>query len=102
MVIEDVEKEIGSLTAKLDGSGPSQGQLARLKDELKEMRETNLRGAEFEEKRRLIELFDVKVYPSEDLKNVRIRCGSRNDAEGGQGQTSNCGKVLLAPQNGSI
>ncbi len=101
MVIADVEKEIGSLSAKLNGKGPSQDQLARLKDELKKMRETNLRGAVFGEKRRLIELFDMNVYPSEDLKSVRIRCGLGNDAENGQGLTSNCGKVLFAPPGGT-
>jgi hypothetical protein len=60
-----------------------------------------LRGAEFKEKRRLIELFDVKVYPSDDLKNVRVRCGAGNDEANGQGQTGECVKVLFAPPEGT-
>jgi len=49
-------------------------------------------------------LLNIKVYPSEDLKTVRIRTGlGINSSEMTTGSEQDyCGKVLFAPLKGTI
>lgn len=41
---------------------------------LEHIREANLNQATFEEKRRIVELLDIRVYPSEDLTGAQLTC----------------------------
>jgi hypothetical protein len=42
---------------------------------LKELRDRNLDEASFEDKLDIIVKLGIKVYPSEDLKTMRVTCG---------------------------
>jgi hypothetical protein len=68
-----------------------------LREELKALAELNLDNAGFEERRNLVEKLDIRVYPSEDLKTVRIRCGLGlvlDDSDGGT-EGGGCGIVTF-------
>ena len=45
-----------------------------LKTELRRVANENLEKATFAEKRDIINKLGIRVYPSEDLKTMRIRC----------------------------
>jgi hypothetical protein len=45
-----------------------------VRKELKRLAEANLNGATFKERLDLINKLNLKVYPSEDLKTMRIKC----------------------------
>ncbi len=47
----------------------------RLRLELNNLQDRNLNEANFEERLDLIARLGIKVYPSEDLKSRRIKCG---------------------------
>jgi hypothetical protein len=67
--------------------------------ELESLRDGNLKTASFEDKLRLLRLLNIRVYPSEDLKTVRIKTGfdvdSRDIASGNN--QNHCGKVIFEP-----
>ena len=46
------------------------------------MASKNLDGATFEEKRGILNKLDIKVYPSEDLKMMRVKCELKLTIEG--------------------
>ncbi|MBI2287400.1 MAG: hypothetical protein HYU83_00095 [Chloroflexi bacterium] len=56
------------------GQGFSRGDAEALRQELRGLRERNLKEATFEEKVDLVAMLGIKVYPSEDLKSRRIVC----------------------------
>ncbi|MFC1954129.1 hypothetical protein ACFLU7_01060 [Chloroflexota bacterium] len=45
------------------------------------MVEENLDEATFEAKRDIMNKLDIRVYPSEDLKTVKVKCGLSLDIE---------------------
>jgi hypothetical protein len=66
-----------------------------LRKELQELSSINLDQASFNERRDIINKLDIKVYPSEDLKTMKIRC-SVNPGNGNKSISKNeCGIVLL-------
>ena len=71
--------------------------IACLRQKLELIRHANLESASFEEKIQVIGLLGIKVYPSEDLKTVRIasRIGVNTDSV--NDDEKHCGKVLFAP-----
>ena len=54
------------------------------------VKERNLNEATFEEKRNLISMLGIKIYPSEDLKTVRIKGGINMKID----NTGECGKIF--------
>ena len=46
----------------------------RMRQALEAIRDTNLERATFEDKRRIVELLDVKVYPREDRTGAQLTC----------------------------
>jgi DNA invertase Pin-like site-specific DNA recombinase len=46
-----------------------------LRQELKSLGEKNLDEATFEDRRDILNKLDIRVYPSEDLKTVKVKCG---------------------------
>ena len=49
--------------------------IERLRLELKNLQDRNMAEASFEERLDLVARLGIKVYPSEDLKSRRIKCG---------------------------
>lgn len=74
-----------------------------LRKDLKALAESNLEKATFEEKREIIDKLNIKIYPTEDLKTMRIKSGinvAGNIGTGGGSQFVQCGKIILAPAKG--
>jgi uncharacterized small protein (DUF1192 family) len=55
--------------------GFNTGDIDTLRQELRVLAEKNLEGADFKERRDVISKLDIRIYPSEDLKTMRVRCG---------------------------
>jgi hypothetical protein len=49
-------------------------ELSALREEIRQLRDRNLDGATFEERADIIARMGVKVWPSEDLKTMRVKC----------------------------
>jgi len=71
---------------------------------IRALAERNLDGATFEDRRDVISKLDLRVYPSEDLKTMRPKCGlnftcddKANDSGGVQ-----CGKIIYGGAEVSI
>ena len=75
-----------------------------LRQELRAIAERNLDGATFEERRDVISKLDVRVYPSEDLKTMRIKCGLNFtcDDKANDGSGVQCGKIIFGGAGGTI
>jgi len=73
-VIEDVQSEISILRRQMEHR-ITQDNLEILKHDLEILLSKNLVDASFEEKLDLVARLGIKVYPSEDLKSRRIKCG---------------------------
>ena len=95
--IAKAEKEIERLRQNTDRVLNSDD-INTLCKELKNLAAKNLEEATFEEKRDLISKLDLLIYPSEDLKTMRVRCGLsltwQDDTRDG---TVQCGKIIFAP-----
>ncbi|MBM4461940.1 MAG: hypothetical protein FJ012_01215, partial [Chloroflexi bacterium] len=78
----------------LNGSG-----IDAIRAQLESLRHRNLESAGFDEKLQLLGVLDIRVYPSEDLKTVRIKSGlgfAAHELTSGSEQ-NHCGKVIFAP-----
>jgi hypothetical protein len=86
------------------GSQATGSVIEGFKHELESLRKNNLETASFEDKLQLLRLLNIRVYPSEDLKTVRIKTGLGIDSNyiaSGDNQ-ENCGKVIFEPPKGSL
>jgi len=90
------EKEIQKLSSQNNGDCVL-GSVESLKRQLEELRHINLESASFEDKFNIIRLLNVRVFPSEDLKTMRIKVGLDTHQYGEDGTQNACGKVLYAP-----
>ena len=72
-VINKAEQEIERLI-RLAGGQDSKVDVEKLKKELERLAQVNLDKATFIEKRDIINKLGIGVYPSEDLKTMKIRC----------------------------
>jgi len=100
--ITKAEREIEQLL-QLSGTGLNTFDIDTLRQELKALAERNLGEATFEERREVISKFDIKIYPSEDLKTIRIKCGVNltcEDIGNGHGLVK-CGKIIFGPLKGT-
>lgn len=103
--IDQAEQEKTRLEQQMRTSGISPSGIDSLKRELEVLRRINLESASFEDKLKIFGLLDIKVYPSEDLKTVRI--GSKlgitsSNISSPDNEQNYCGKVLFAPPEGLI
>lgn len=75
-----------------------------LRRELKALGEMNLNEASFEERLDVVSKLDIKVYPSEDLKTIRIKCGLNLNVENDvvDNGVAQCRKIILGPPKVSI
>ncbi len=67
-------QEITRLSAQVRAQEFGPRDIEALRQELKALRERNLKEASFEEKADLVAMLGVKVHPSEDLKSRRVAC----------------------------
>ena len=95
--IEMAEKAIARRHQEDGAQGPSETGIAGLKQRLESIRQANLESASFDERVHIIGLLDIKVYPSEDLKAIRIARGKSIESGTGEEGQNQCGKVLFAP-----
>ncbi len=72
--IARAESEIGRLRDKMANRNLSAGEAELLRQELKVLRDRNLRESTFEDKADLVAKLGIKILPSEDLKSRKIFC----------------------------
>lgn len=68
------EDEIQRLQKAVRARHSSTADINATRDELKALRDRNLDAATFEEKLDIVSRLGIKVYPSEDLKSMRVLC----------------------------
>ncbi len=73
--INTAQLEINTLKEQLNAGGFTPDTVKSLRLELKSLQDRNMAEASFEERLDLVARLGVKVYPSEDLKSRRIKCG---------------------------
>ncbi|MGD1040617.1 MAG: hypothetical protein ABR914_07325, partial [Dehalococcoidales bacterium] len=102
-IISLTQAEIKRLE-NLPGSLATGSVIENFKQELESLRKNNLENATFEDKIHLLGLLNIRVYPSEDLKTVRIKTGfdSGSDNDSSENNQNYCGKVIFEPPKGSI
>ena len=80
--IDKAEQETKRLTGLTEGHGAAVN-IEQLKAELAALAQENLEKATFAEKRDIISKLGIRVYPSEDLKTMRIKsylnCGNHDN-----------------------
>ena len=72
--IKATQVDIGALKMQIGKNFTSDG-VESLRIELKNLQDRNMAEASFEERLDLVARLGIKVYPSEDLKSRRIKCG---------------------------
>ena len=72
-LIGKVEQEVKRLTSLMSGQELTVN-VEELKKKLQRLAHENLEKATFTEKRDIINKLGIRVYPSEDLKTMKIRC----------------------------
>ncbi len=93
LVIEDVQSEISILRKQVE-SRITQDTLENLKHDLETLLNKNLGDTSFEDKLDLVAGLGIKVYPSEDLKSRRIKCGLDINSFQKTGEQTGCAKVV--------
>jgi len=73
--INAAQVEIDTLKKQLNASGFTLDGIENLRLELKSLQNRNMEEVNFEERLDLVARLGIKVYPSEDLKSRRIKCG---------------------------
>ncbi len=73
--IKTAQLEINTLKEQLNADGFTPDAVKGLRLELKNLQNKNMDEASFEERLDLVARLGIKVYPSEDLKSRRIKCG---------------------------
>jgi hypothetical protein len=68
------ESEIGRLREQMSNKGLSIFEAELLRQELRELRDRNLRESSFEERADLVAKLGIRILPSEDLKSRKISC----------------------------
>jgi len=99
-VIAKAEQEMTRIKAQMDNRSTAID-VDSLRRELEALAERNLEEATFEDKRDIINKLDIRVYPSEDLKTVMIKCGLRLHPEdkGQMACKDGCRIVMSGPPN---
>jgi len=69
--------------------------IENLQRDLKALAEKKLDGATYEEKQNVISKLNVRIYPSEDLKIMRVKCGVNFISEGSD--NIQCEKIIFGP-----
>jgi len=94
-VIEKEKQEISRLQAQIETQGFSRRDAEALRQELRGLRERNLKEATFEERVDLVAMLGIKIYPSEDLKSRRIVCRLNLKKVVGEREQNDFAKVMF-------
>ena len=94
-IIEKEAQEILRLQAQIEAQGFSRGDVEALRQELRGLRERNLKEATFEERVDLVAMLGIKVYPAEDLKSRRIVCRLNLKKVVGEREQNDFAKVIF-------
>lgn len=84
------EEEIQRLQKAVRARCSNTSDINVMREELKALRDRNVDAATFEEKLDIVSRLGIKVYPSEDLKSMRVLCElnlDRGHADTGSGET---------------
>jgi site-specific DNA recombinase len=95
--IAKAEQEPKRLQTEMNRSDAGAADIEAIKRQLKALRERNLEDASFEDKLDIIAKFGIRVYPSEDLKTMRVTCGLNLQFENdGEDESAvECRKVMF-------
>ena len=96
--IGKAEQEIRRIREQVNNYSTSAIDSDTLRQELQQLATKNLEEATFEEKRDIINRLSIRVYPSEDLKTMRVKCGLKLMIEGdnnGSVGEDGCGIVMF-------
>jgi hypothetical protein len=93
--IEKAKWEIARLKTQMKVKGLSLSDADALRQELKVLRERNLKEVSFKEKTDLVAMLGIKVYPSEDLKSRRVACQLNLMNIGGKWEQNDFAKVVF-------
>ena len=108
------EDEIQRLQKAVWGRRSSTADINATREELKALRDRNLDAITFEEKLDIVSRLGIKIYPSEDLKSMRVLCelnlervysdtesdeveSKQMQADGESESTIECRKVMFGP-----
>jgi hypothetical protein len=93
--IKQAEQEIERLI-RLTGGQNSKIDVNELKEELERLAQVNLDKATFAEKRDIINKLGIRVYPSEDLKTMKIRCSLNFGNDNNNQPSDRCAIIQFA------
>lgn len=93
--IKKAEQEIERLIRATVGQNSS-GDVEELKKELERLAQVNLDKATFAEKQDIINKLGIRVYPSEDLKTMKVRCSLRFDNDNNNQASDQCVIIQFA------
>jgi hypothetical protein len=93
--IKNTEAEISRLV-RLSGGQKNQINVDEFKKKLEKIAQINLDKATFSEKRDIICKLGIKVYPSEDLKTMKIRCSLNFDNDTDAFPSDQCAIIQFA------
>jgi site-specific DNA recombinase len=96
--IGKAEQEIRRIREQVNNYSTSTIDSDTVRQKLQQLATKNLEEATFEEKRDIINKLSIRVYPSEDLKTMRVKCGLKlmieSDNNGSVGEDG-CGIVMF-------
>ena len=97
VAIAKAEQEAKRLQTGMNRSDAGAADIEAVKHQLKAFRERNLEDASFEDKLDMIAKLGIRVYPSEDLKTMRVTCGLNLQFEddGEDESAVECRKVMF-------
>ncbi len=93
--IKQAEQEIERLI-RLTGGQHTKIDVNELKKELERLAQVNLDKATFAEKRDIVSKLGIRVYPSEDLKTMKIRCSLNFGNDGNTQSSDRCAIIQFA------
>ena len=93
--IKKAEQDIERLI-RLAGGQHTKIDVNELKRELERLAQVNLDKATFAEKRDIISKLGIRVYPSEDLKTMKIRCSLNFGNENNNQASDQCAIIQFA------
>ena len=96
--IGKAEQEVRQIREQAHNYSASAIDSDTLRQELQQLATINLEEATFKEKRDIINKLGIRVYPSEDLKTMRVKCGLKLMIEGnnnGSVGEDGCGIVMF-------
>ncbi|MDP2931706.1 MAG: recombinase family protein [Chloroflexota bacterium] len=93
--IDKAEQEIKRLSGLMEDGKPAVN-IEELRKQLEGLAQENLDKATFTEKRDIINKLGIRVYPSEDLKAMKVRCSLDFRNDGNSQPSEGCAIIQIA------